>query len=201
MNELSTNFYSNCNIGSFKPQPIPRAADPSNPPAPVSSPIIPLLQNPFPRAERGRGRRSKQSLVSLIPSKPQKLTVASFSPLCLPFNGLPNQLKPPTTKLERLSHKCVRRFLVSALSLSDMQINFWPLSRICGGCFVFLPSAVSHLVTRGFKFIRSGRRRLCFNCVVFFASLITLIFKHNGVVFQIRHVVEPKRIVFCIWLF
>ncbi|VDL11766.1 unnamed protein product [Hymenolepis diminuta] len=114
MNELSTNFCSNCIIGSFKPQPIPRAADPSNPPAPVSSLTIPLLQNPFPRAERGRGRRSKQSSVSLIPSKPQKLTVASFSPLCLPFNGLPNQLKPPTTKLERLSHKCVRRFLKAA---------------------------------------------------------------------------------------
>ncbi|VDN96106.1 unnamed protein product [Rodentolepis nana] len=114
MNDLSTNFYSNCSIGSFKPQPIPRASDPSNPPAPVSLPTSPLPQNSSPRSVRGRGRRSKQSPISSIPSKPPKLSMVSFSPLCLPFNGFPNQLKPPITKLELLSHKCARRFLKAA---------------------------------------------------------------------------------------
>nr|CDS25556.1 histone lysine N methyltransferase [Hymenolepis microstoma] len=114
MNDLSIKFYSNCNIGPFKPQPIPRATDPSNPPAPVSLPTSPLPQNPSPRSGRGRGRRSKQSPISSIPSKPLKPSMASLSPLCLPFNGLPNQLKPPITKLERLSHKCARRFLKAA---------------------------------------------------------------------------------------
>lgn len=58
---------------------------------------------------RGGGRRGKPSSFVSAP----KPAVAALTPLCLPFGGLPNRLKSPTTQLKQLTPRCVRRFLVS----------------------------------------------------------------------------------------
>ncbi|KAL5964639.1 Histone-lysine N-methyltransferase ASH1L [Taenia solium] len=101
MNELSDIFQSNCGVGPCELHPVPMATDPSKPPP------LPSMSSPRGGKGRGGGRRGKPSSFASAP----KPAVASLTPLCLPFGGLPNRLKSPTTQLKQLSPRCVRRFL------------------------------------------------------------------------------------------
>ncbi|VDM34082.1 unnamed protein product [Hydatigera taeniaeformis] len=107
MNELSDIFRSNCGVGPCELHPVPVAADPSKPPPPPPPPPLPSMSSP--RGGKGRGGSRRGKIPSLGPAP--KPTVASLTPLCLPFGGLPNRLKSPTTQLKQLTPRCVRRFL------------------------------------------------------------------------------------------
>lgn len=102
MNELSDIFQSNCGVGPCELHPIPMATDPSKPP-----PLLPSVSPPRGGKGRGGGRHGKPSSFFSAP----RPAVASLTPLCLPFGGLPNRLKSPTTPLKQLTPRCVRRFL------------------------------------------------------------------------------------------
>ncbi|KAL5105800.1 hypothetical protein TcWFU_005251 [Taenia crassiceps] len=104
MNELSDIFQSNCGVGPYEFHPVPMATDPSKPP-PQAPP--PSMSSPRSGKGRGGGRRGKPS--SFVSAR--KPAVASLTPLCLPFGGLPSRLKSPTTQLKQLTPRCVRRFL------------------------------------------------------------------------------------------
>ncbi|CDS36525.1 histone lysine N methyltransferase [Echinococcus multilocularis] len=142
MNELSDIFQSNCGVGPCELHPIPMATDPSKPP-----PLLPSISPPRGGKGRGGGRRGKPSSLFSAP----RPAVASLTPLCLPFGGLPNRLKSPTTPLKQLTPRCVRRFLKAVNGILEPSTTvtrlFQPLD--VPSSIIFPPPPVSVPPTSG----------------------------------------------------
>ncbi|VDD76848.1 unnamed protein product [Mesocestoides corti] len=103
MDELSEMFQAKCEVGPFQLHPVPVASDPSR---------TVITPGSSPRGGRGRGggRGGRRGHPPKPPQSPKRL-FSSWVPLCLPLGGLPDKLKSPSSRLQRLTPRCVRHFL------------------------------------------------------------------------------------------